>query len=68
VDQQSAFEAQEQVLAVGVDAGDGAAFEAFRPAVAPEARVRRLDRVRDPAFEDGPDPVGGVVDGVALRH
>ena len=38
------------------------------PAVAPEARVRRLERVRDVALEHRPDAVRRVVDRVALGH
>ena len=41
VDHQAALEAQEQVLAVGVDRGHRAAGQPLGPAVAPEARVRR---------------------------
>ena len=44
------------------------AFEALRPAVAPEARVRRRDLVRDVALEHRADLVRRVVDGVALGH
>ena len=42
--------------------------ETLGPAVAPEARVRGLELVRDVPGEHRPDPVGGVVDGVALGH
>ena len=39
-----------------------------RPAVAAEARVRRLERVGDVAGEGAADAQRRVVDGVALRH
>src|SRR3712207_7579624 len=47
----SALEAQEQVLAVGVDRADGAPGEPLRPAVAAETGVRRGDLVRDRSEE-----------------
>jgi len=68
VDREVVGEADEQVLAVRVDAADRLAFQPLRPAVAAEARVQRLERVRDVAFEDRPDAVRGVVDRVALGH
>src|SRR3954470_20254598 len=41
VDDEVALEAQEEMLAVGVDRRHRAACEALRPAVAPEPRMRR---------------------------
>ena len=68
VDRQAALEAQEQVLAVGVDRAHGLAGEALRPAVAGEARMRRRELVGDMALEHRADAPGGVVDRVALGH
>jgi hypothetical protein len=68
VDGQPALEAQEQVLAVGVDRADGPALQAFGPAVHAKARVRGGQLVRHAALEDRPDAVGRVVDRVALGH
>jgi hypothetical protein len=68
VDREVALEAQEQVLAVRVDGADRAAREPLRPAVAPEARVRRRDLVGHVALQDRPDAVGRVVDRVAFGH
>ena len=65
---QAALEAQEEVLAVGVDRAHRAAREALGPAVAREARVRRLERVGHVALEHRADAVRGVVDRVALGH
>ena len=55
VDRQAALEAQEQVLAVGVDAAHGAPGQALGPAVAREARVRRARarRARGPRAPAG---------------
>ena len=39
-----------------------------RPAIAGEARMRRREALGHPPLEQRPDPVGGVVDGVALGH
>ena len=63
-----ALEAQEQVLAVGVDRLDRAAGQPLGPAVQREARVRRAQLVGHAAGQDRPDPVRGVVDRVALGH
>src|SRR5256885_12606182 len=52
------FEAQEEVLAVGVDRGHGPVREALGPAVAREARVRRGDLVGHAADEHRAHPVG----------
>ena len=68
VDDEPALEAQEQVLADRLDELDAAAGEALGPAVAAEARVRRLDRVGDVAGEHGADAQRRVVERVALRH
>ena len=68
VDDEATFEAQQQVLAHGVDGVHPSPREALRPAVAAEARVRRRDLVGDMAGEHGADASRGVVDGVALRH
>ena len=68
VDGQVALEAQEEVLAVGVHGGHGAAGEPLGPAVAPEARVRRGQLVRHVAGQHRADAVRRVVDGVALGH
>ena len=68
VQRQAALEAQEEVLAEGVHARDGAAGEALGPAVARGARMRRADRVRHVALEHRADPVRRVVDGVAFGH
>ena len=57
VDRQPALEAQEQVLAVGVDRAHRAAGQPLGPAVAAEARVRRRQLVRDVALEHRPDAV-----------
>ena len=65
---QAALEAQEEVLAVGVDRGASAAGEPLGPAVAAEARVRGGDLVGHVALEHRPDPARRVVDGVALGH
>ena len=46
----------------------GAARQALRPAVAPEARMRGLERVGDVALEHRPDAARRVVDRVALGH
>ena len=51
-----ALEAQEQVLAVGVDRVHRAPGQPLGPAVGAEARVRRADLVRHAALEHGPDP------------
>ena len=68
VDDAVALEAQEQMLAVGVDGLHRAPGQLLRPALGPEARVGRGELVRDPAGEDRADPVRGVMDGVALGH
>ena len=68
VDDALALEAQEQVLAVGVDGLDRAAGQLLRPAVGREARVGRRELVGDAALEHRADPVRGVMDGVALGH
>ena len=68
VDDEVALEADEQMLAVGVDRVDPAPGEAGGPAVLAEARMRRRDLVRDAAGEHRADPVRGVVDRVALGH
>src|SRR3712207_1024772 len=68
VDRQPALEAQEQVLAQGVDGAHGTTLEPLGPAVAAEARVRRLQRVRDVPLEHRADATGVVVDRVALGH
>ena len=63
-----AFEPDEQVLAVGVDAPDRAPGQPLRPAVELMPRLGSQDLVRDPALEHGADPVGRPGDGVALGH
>ena len=68
VDDAVALEAQEQVLAVGVDGLDRAPGQLLGPAVGPEAGVGRGQLVRDPAVQDRADPVRGVMDRVALGH
>ena len=50
-----ALEAQEEVLAVGVDRAHRAPGQPLGPAVAPEARVRRGDLVGHVALEHRPD-------------
>ena len=56
------------MLAVGVDRADRLAFQPLGPAVAAEARVQRLERVRARGLRGRPDAVRGVVDRVALGH
>ena len=68
MDDQVVLEAQEQVLAVGVDGAHRTAPQALGPAVPPEARVRGLERVGHLPLEHGPDAVRGEVDRVALGH
>ena len=68
MDREVAFEAQEQVLAVGVDGADGSPGQPLRPAVQAVARVRRLDRADLVADERMADALRGMVDRVALGH
>jgi hypothetical protein len=63
-----AVEADEEVLAAGVDAPHGAATEALRPAVQGVAALRRLDLDDRLADQRSTDPPRGPVDGIALGH
>ena len=65
---QVALEAQEEVLAVGVDGRHRPPGEALGPAIRAQARVWGEDLVGLAALEDRPDPARGVVDRVALGH
>jgi hypothetical protein len=67
VDRQLTLEVHEEVLAVRVDARDGAAGELLGPALAAQARVGVRD-LRDQPGDERPDPTCRVVDRVALRH
>ena len=68
VEHQVALEAQEQVLAVGVDAPDPAAIQTLGPAVERMTGVGRADLVRDASFQHRANPVGvpGEVHGVPV--
>ena len=68
VDHQVALEADEQVLAVGVDRPHDPPAQPLGPAVAAEPRVRRGDLVRHLVLKDGSDAIRQVVDRVAFRH
>ena len=68
VQHEVALEAQEQMLAVGVDGADGAPGEALGPAVHRMAALRGDDLVRHAPLEDRAHAVGGVANGVALGH
>ncbi len=68
MDHEVALEAQEQVLAVGVDRAHRATGQPLGPAVAPESRMRRGDQVGHVTLDDRADPLGRVVDGVAFGH
>ena len=64
---QPALEAQEQVLAMGVDAAHDLSRQALRPTVERVPALRREDLVGDPTFEHGANPRRGVRDRVSLR-
>ena len=68
VHRQTAVEADEEVLAVGIDRGDGASRQSLLPARAAEARMWRAHLIGHLARQDRPDPVRRVVDRVALGH
>jgi hypothetical protein len=68
VEREVAVEADEEVLALGLDRPHGPAAEPLGPAVEREAPVRGLDRGDLLADQRGPDPPRGAVDRVALGH
>ena len=68
VHRQVALEADEQVLAVGIDRRHGAARKPLLPARPAEARMWRAQLIGHVAREHGPDAVRRVVDRVALGH
>src|SRR4051794_23957312 len=68
VEHEFAFEADEEVLAMGVHAGDRASGKPLRPAVAAMPGMRRRELVGSLPGEHGADAICRVVDGVAFRH
>jgi hypothetical protein len=68
VDREAALEADQQVLAVRVDGPHAAARKLLGPAILPEARVQRLDRLDLMPDQGGADAVRGSPDRVAFGH
>ena len=68
VQDEVALEAQEEMLAMGVDRADRAIRKALGPAVHRVAALRGDDLVGHAALEHGAHAVGGVANGVALGH
>jgi lactoylglutathione lyase len=65
---QVAVEAQEQVLAMGVDGAHGAAGQSLRPAIALVPALRGADLLRHASLEHRAHAPGGVMDGVSFGH
>src|SRR6185312_6185327 len=65
---QITLEAQEQVLAMGIDRAHRSSLKSLWPALWTMAWVGGEDLLRDASLEDRPDAAGYAVDRVALGH